>query len=102
MNGVNRTKPDLHLRAVWCENKVQMAGLALLQKGARIGAYGACVAADDAAGVRANAQQPRLVIGVICILIFAKALVSSVSSVGWSWRLLQEGKGKGLCMPYGQ
>eukprot|EP00490_Sorites_sp_Unknown_P023976 CAMPEP_0114665658 /NCGR_PEP_ID=MMETSP0191-20121206/31160_1 /TAXON_ID=126664 /ORGANISM="Sorites sp." /LENGTH=167 /DNA_ID=CAMNT_0001911285 /DNA_START=86 /DNA_END=590 /DNA_ORIENTATION=- len=52
------------------------------------------------AGVRANAQQPRLFVGMILILIFAEALGLYGLIVGLVVASTAEGKGKGLCSPY--
>merc|ERR1712050_279235 len=48
------------------------------------------------AGVRANAQQPRLYVGMILILIFAEALGLYGLIVGLVVASTAEGKGKGL------
>merc|ERR1712100_68309 len=52
------------------------------------------------AGVRANAQQPRLFVGMILILIFAEALGLYGLIVGLVVASTAEGKGKNLCTPY--
>merc|ERR1712183_1076321 len=52
------------------------------------------------AGVRANAQQPRLFVGMILILIFAEALGLYGLIVGLVVASTAEGKGKDLCKPY--
>merc|ERR1712149_76658 len=52
------------------------------------------------AGVRANAQQPRLFVGMILILIFAEALGLYGLIVGLVVASTADGKGKGLCSSY--
>merc|ERR1712012_429489 len=52
------------------------------------------------AGVRANAQQPRLFVGMILILIFAEALGLYGLIVGLVVAPTAEGKGKDLCSAY--
>merc|ERR1711982_157454 len=52
------------------------------------------------AGVRANAQQPRLFVGMILILIFAEALGLYGLIVGLVVSSYAEGKGKNLCTSY--
>merc|ERR1719182_1230567 len=52
------------------------------------------------AGVRANAQQPRLFVGMILILIFAEALGLYGLIVGLVVASTAEGKGKNLCKSY--
>merc|ERR1740120_82002 len=51
-------------------------------------------------GVRANAQQPRLFVGMILILIFAEALGLYGLIVGLVVASTAEGKGKNLCSSY--
>ena len=70
-------------------------GLAGLAAGMAIGIIGD-------AGVRANAQQPRLFVGMILILIFAEALGLYGLIVGLVVASTAEGKGKGLCSPYNE
>merc|ERR1712242_323168 len=52
------------------------------------------------AGVRANAQQPRLFVGMILILILAEALGLYGLIVGLVVASTAEGKGKNLCTSY--
>merc|ERR1712119_258805 len=52
------------------------------------------------AGVRANAQQPRLFVGMILILIFAEALGLYGLIVGLVVSSSADSKGKELCTPY--
>merc|ERR1719240_2394052 len=52
------------------------------------------------AGVRANAQQPRLFVGMILILIFAEALGLYGLIVGLVVSSSADSKGKELCNPY--
>merc|ERR1712241_62199 len=52
------------------------------------------------AGGRANAQQPRLFVGMILILIFAEALGLYGLIVGLVVASTAEGKGKDLCTSY--
>merc|ERR1712190_495154 len=66
------------------------AGMSSLAAGLAIGIVGD-------AGVRANAQQPRLFVGVILILIFAEALGLYGLIVGLVVASTADGKGKGLC-----
>merc|ERR1711918_36611 len=54
------------------------------------------------AGVRANAQQPRLFVGMILILIFAEALGLYGLIVGLVVASTAEQKGKNLCTPYNE
>merc|ERR1712220_11514 len=68
-------------------------GLSSLAAGMAIGIVGD-------AGVRANAQQPRLFVGMILILIFAEALGLYGLIVGLVVASTAEGKGKGLCDDY--
>merc|ERR1712086_1084955 len=68
-------------------------GLSSLAAGLAIGIVGD-------AGVRANAQQPRLFVGMILILIFAEALGLYGLIVGLVVASTAEGKGKNLCTPY--
>merc|ERR1719323_2866973 len=65
-------------------------GLSSLAAGLAIG-----VAGD--AGVRANAQQPRLFVGMILILIFAEALGLYGLIVGLVVASTADAKGKALC-----
>merc|ERR1719220_3418479 len=68
-------------------------GLSSLAAGFAIGIVGD-------AGVRANAQQPRLFVGMILILIFAEALGLYGLIVGLVVASTAEGKGKNLCTSY--
>ena len=68
-------------------------GLSSLAAGMAIGIVGD-------AGVRANAQQPRLFVGMILILIFAEALGLYGLIVGLV--VASGAKGDGLCEPYGK
>jgi len=52
------------------------------------------------AGVRANAQQPRLFVGMILILIFAEALGLYGLIVGLVVASTATEKGSGLCSSY--
>merc|ERR1712196_477768 len=52
------------------------------------------------AGVRANAQQPRLFVGMILILIFVEALGLYGLIVGLVVASTSDSKGKGLCVPW--
>merc|ERR1712187_819079 len=70
-------------------------GLSSLGAGLAIGIVGD-------AGVRANAQQPRLFVGMILILIFAEALGLYGLIVGLVVSSSAEGKGKNLCSPYNE
>merc|ERR1719238_831612 len=76
------------------------SGYAHLGAGLTVGmsslAAGLAIGIVGDAGVRANAQQPRLFVGMILILIFAEALGLYGLIVGAT----AEGKGKGLCTPY--
>ena len=65
-------------------------GMSSLAAGLAIGIVGD-------AGVRANAQQPRLFVGIILILIFAEALGLYGLIVGLVVASTADGKGKGLC-----
>merc|ERR1719336_2586441 len=68
-------------------------GMSSLAAGLAIGIVGD-------AGVRANAQQPRLFVGMILILIFAEALGLYGLIVGLVVASTAEGKGKNLCSDY--
>merc|ERR1719436_1061989 len=82
------------------------AGYAHLGAGLTVGmsslAAGLAIGIVGDAGVRANAQQPRLFVGMILILIFAEALGLYGLIVGLVVASTAEGKGKGLCSPYNQ
>merc|ERR1712078_593295 len=71
----------------------QYSGYAHLGAGLAVGIVGD-------AGVRANAQQPRLFVGMILILIFAEALGLYGLIVGLVVASTSDSKGKGLCTPY--
>merc|ERR1712232_1238213 len=68
-------------------------GMSSLAAGLAIGVVGD-------AGVRANAQQPKLFVGLILILIFAEALGLYGLIVGLVVASTAEGKGKDLCQSY--
>eukprot|EP00397_Hematodinium_sp_SG-2012_P040727 GEMP01044681.1.p1 GENE.GEMP01044681.1~~GEMP01044681.1.p1 ORF type:complete len:196 (+),score=32.67 GEMP01044681.1:61-588(+) len=70
-----------------------MVGLSSLAAGLAIGIVGD-------AGVRANAQQPRLFVGMILILIFAEALGLYGLIVGLVVAATAGQKGTGLCTPF--
>eukprot|EP00438_Fugacium_kawagutii_P028200 Skav200369 [mRNA] locus=scaffold2518:236377:241087:- [translate_table: standard] len=86
------------------------SGYAHLGAGLTVGmsslAAGLAIGIVGDAGVRANAQQPRLFVGgellsgMILILIFAEALGLYGLIVGLVVASTAEGKGKGLCSPY--
>merc|ERR1719281_1012991 len=67
-------------------------GMSSLAAGLAIGVVGD-------AGVRANAQQPRLFVGIILILIFAEALGLYGLIVGLVIASTADSKGKGMCKP---
>eukprot|EP00929_Paragymnodinium_shiwhaense_P055032 TRINITY_DN2759_c0_g1_i1.p1 TRINITY_DN2759_c0_g1~~TRINITY_DN2759_c0_g1_i1.p1 ORF type:complete len:173 (+),score=50.39 TRINITY_DN2759_c0_g1_i1:101-619(+) len=78
-----------HLSAGLC------VGMSSLAAGLAIGVVGD-------AGVRGNAQQPKLFVGMILILIFAEALGLYGLIVGLVVASSAEGKiGEGLCKPWG-
>ncbi|CAE8741494.1 unnamed protein product [Polarella glacialis] len=80
------------------------SGYAHLGAGLTVGmsslAAGLAIGIVGDAGVRANAQQPRLFVGMILILIFAEALGLYGLIVGLVVASTGEGKGKGLRSPY--
>eukprot|EP00440_Ansanella_granifera_P060297 gb/GFBE01065352.1/.p1 GENE.gb/GFBE01065352.1/~~gb/GFBE01065352.1/.p1 ORF type:complete len:179 (+),score=47.71 gb/GFBE01065352.1/:1-537(+) len=80
------------------------SGYAHLAAGVTVGmsslAAGMAIGIVGDAGVRANAQQPKLFVGMILILIFAEALGLYGLIVGLVVASTAEGKGKGLCSPY--
>ncbi|CAE8656688.1 unnamed protein product [Polarella glacialis] len=80
------------------------SGYAHLGAGLTVGmsslAAGLAIGIVGDAGVRAIAQQPRLLVGMILILIFAEALGLYGLIVGLVVASTAEGKGKGLCSPY--
>merc|ERR1712066_1094927 len=63
-------------------------------------AAGLAIGVVGDAGVRANAQQPRLFVGIILILIFAEALGLYGLIVGLVVASTADSKGKGLCSAY--
>merc|ERR1712125_157958 len=77
------------------------SGYAHLAAGLTVGmsslAAGLAIGIVGDAGVRANAQQPRLFVGIILILIFAEALGLYGLIVGLVVASTADGKGKGLC-----
>merc|ERR1711869_35712 len=78
-----------HLSAGLC------VGLSSLAAGLAIGIVGD-------AGVRANAQEPKLFVGMILILIFAEALGLYGLIVGLVVASGASQKGEGLCTPYNE
>merc|ERR1712086_579979 len=82
------------------------SGFAHLGAGLTVGmsslAAGLAIGIVGDAGVRANAQQPRLFVGMILILIFAEALGLYGLIVGLVVASTAEGKGAGLCSAYNQ
>merc|ERR1712046_347894 len=80
------------------------AGYAHLSAGLTVGlsalAAGLAIGIVGDAGVRANAQQPRLFVGMILILIFAEALGLYGLIVGLVVASTAEGKGKNLCTSF--
>merc|ERR1712072_1618826 len=82
------------------------SGYAHLGAGLTVGmsslAAGLAIGIVGDAGVRANAQQPRLFVGMILILIFAEALGLYGLIVGLVVASTAESKGKNLCDRYDQ
>merc|ERR1711982_185607 len=80
------------------------SGYAHLGAGLTVGmsslAAGLAIGIVGDAGVRANAQQPRLFVGMILILIFAEALGLYGLIVGLVVASTAESKGKNLCDRY--
>merc|ERR1711979_74575 len=80
------------------------SGYAHLGAGLTVGmsslAAGLAIGIVGDAGVRANAQQPRLFVGMILILIFAEALGLYGLIVGLVVASTAEGKGKDLCVSF--
>merc|ERR1712154_37335 len=80
------------------------SGYAHLGAGLTVGmsslAAGLAIGIVGDAGVRANAQQPRLFVGMILILIFVEALGLYGLIVGLVVASTAESKGKGLCTDY--
>merc|ERR1719445_2694924 len=96
--------------AVIINGKIQFAtysaysGYAHLAAGLTVGmsslGAGLAIGIVGDAGVRGNAQQPRLFVGMILILIFAEALGLYGLIVGLVVASTAEGKGKNLCSSY--
>merc|ERR1719161_3067231 len=84
----------------------QYSGYAYLGAGLTVGmsslAAGLAIGIVGDAGVRANAQQPRLFVGMILILIFAEALGLYGLIVGLVVASTATEKGSGLCAAYNQ
>merc|ERR1719161_3135291 len=84
----------------------QYSGYAHLGAGLTVGmsslAAGLAIGIVGDAGVRANAQQPRLFVGMILILIFAEALGLYGLIVGLVVASTATEKGSGLCAAYNQ
>merc|ERR1711865_1045090 len=82
------------------------SGYAHLGAGLTVGmsslAAGLAIGIVGDAGVRANAQQPRLFVGMILILIFAEALGLYGLIVGLVVASSAGEKGSGLCAAYNQ
>merc|ERR1719168_430415 len=80
------------------------SGYAHLAAGLTVGlssmAAGLAIGVVGDAGVRANAQQPRMFVGMILILIFAEALGLYGLIVGLVMASTADGKGKGLCTDF--
>merc|ERR1712159_676509 len=80
------------------------SGYAHLAAGLTVGmsslAAGLAIGIVGDAGVRANAQQPRLFVGMILILIFAEALGLYGLIVGLVVASGAGAKNSGLCTPY--
>merc|ERR1712216_474661 len=108
-------RPDLVMRsiipAVIINGKLDQpdlysaySGYAHLGAGLTVGmsslAAGLAIGIVGDAGVRANAQQPRLFVGMILILIFAEALVLYGLIVGLVVASTATEKGTGLCSSY--
>merc|ERR1739838_74858 len=81
-----------------------LSGYAHFSAGLTVGmsslAAGLAIGIVGDAGVRANAQQPRLFVGMILILIFAEALGLYGLIVGLVVASTADSKGKGLCTDY--
>merc|ERR1712006_72080 len=88
----------------WAAEYSAYSGYAHLGAGLTVGmsslAAGLAIGIVGDAGVRANAQQPRLFVGMILILIFAEALGLYGLIVGLVVASTAEGKGKNLCADY--
>merc|ERR1712186_85915 len=80
------------------------SGYAHLSAGLTVGmsslAAGLAIGIVGDAGVRANAQQPRLFVGIILILIFAEALGLYGLIVGLVVASTADSKGEKLCDDY--
>merc|ERR1712087_365447 len=80
------------------------SGYAHLGAGLTVGmsslAAGLAIGIVGDAGVRANAQQPRLFVGMILILIFAEALGLYGLIVGLVVASSADGKGTGMCTSF--
>merc|ERR1719215_455192 len=80
------------------------SGFAHLAAGLTVGmsslAAGLAIGIVGDAGVRANARQPRLFVGMILILIFAEALGLYGLIVGLVVASSADNKGKDLCTAY--
>merc|ERR1712156_38835 len=80
------------------------SGFAHLGAGLTVGmsslAAGLAIGIVGDAGVRANAQQPRLFVGMILILIFAEALGLYGLIVGLVVASTAQNKGTNLCSSY--
>merc|ERR1711879_589322 len=87
------------ITAVIINGKMESAKYSAYSGYAHLGA-GLTVGIVGDAGVRANAQQPRLFVGMILILIFAEALGLYGLIVGLVVASTAEGKGKNLCADY--
>jgi len=81
------------LALVACTGAGLCVGLSSLAAGLAIGIVGD-------AGVRANAQEPKLFVGMILILIFAEALGLYGLIVGLVVASAASDKGEGLCSSY--
>merc|ERR550534_583947 len=75
-------------------------GYAHFAAGATVGLSALAAGVVGDSGVRANAQQPRLFVGMILILIFAEALGLYGLIVGLVVASTAEGKGSNLCSSY--
>merc|ERR1712007_253395 len=87
------------ITAVIINGKMEAATYSAYSGYAHLGA-GLTVGIVGDAGVRANAQQPRLFVGMILILIFAEALGLYGLIVGLVVASTAEDKGKNLCADY--
>merc|ERR1719386_559840 len=87
------------ITAVIINGKMAAAEYSAYSGYAHLGA-GLAIGIVGDAGVRANAQQPRLFVGMILILIFAEALGLYGLIVGLVVASTAGEKGAGLCSPY--